>query len=125
MYILYVKQPPSAAKHSFLIPKAGIYIPAFADLLKSLAGLAFIAIYFPAAGALAVFPFISDKPNHVSQRIAQKEPDFMRKGIAFLEPFFQPSQTVVHAGMPVAIAGKKRATPVFFRSACKCARRNT
>ena len=90
-----------------LVPKTCVDIFAFFHLFKGLDGLPFVAIHLPAPGAFAVFPFISNKSNNISQRISQKQTNFMWKRIASLESFFLTPKGIRYLGIPIAVAKEK------------------
>ena len=47
------------------------------ELRKPPAGLGFVGIYLPAAGAFTILAPVENEPHHVAQGIAQKQADFV------------------------------------------------
>ena len=81
--------------------------PALLVLGKEPGGLTFIAVDLPAAGALVVGAAVVDKALHVSQRVAEKQPNLMGKGVLCAKALAQPFQCGGGAQVGVALTGQK------------------
>ena len=66
---------------SAFLPQALVDIPALLVSCKRAHSFTFVAVYLPAAAALAVLPRVLDEPEHVLHRIAEKKPDLMWKPV--------------------------------------------
>ena len=88
-----------------LIPKPGVNMAAFSIPLECFDRFTRVAVHLPAARARTVFSSMLNKPNYIIQRIAQKNADFVGKGITLLQPGFQTAQGIFRIQAAVAELG--------------------
>lgn len=78
-----------------LLPETAIYLLTLSVLSELLEGSAFVTVHLPASHAFEIPPLIDNKTSHITQRIPQKNPDFVRKICTFSDSVLEPLKSLL------------------------------